>query len=129
MTITSRWSRNYFMPTNFLLLEKRCVCDIKIPGLIYYEKVDQTSLLQDKYFYFVKLGANVRLLVVIDVGPGPSIGLVYCVNQPFTIKVSRHSTGTSSTILKPVNAEEKYEDESQHFLTHNFLVIFQKKAI
>ena len=95
------------MPTHFLLLEKRCVCDIKIPGLTYFEKVDRTSLLHDKYFYFVQLGANVRLLVVIDVGPGLSIGPVCCVNQLFKIKVSRHYTGTSSTILKPVKRRRK----------------------
>ena len=95
------------MPTHFLLLEKKCVCDIKIPGLTYFEKVDQTSLLHDKYFYFVKLGANVTLLVVIDVGPGLSIGPVCWVNQLFKIEVSRHSSGTSSTILKPVKRRRK----------------------
>ena len=116
------------MPTHFLLLEKRCVCDIKIPGLIYFEKVDQTSLLQDKYFYFVKLGANVRLLVVIDVGPGPSIGPVYCVNQPFEIKVSRHSTGTSSTILKPVKRRRKIRGQISTFLNAQFSGDFSKKG-
>ena len=64
-----------FHADQLLALEKKCVCDIKIPGLIYYEKVDQTSLLQDKYFYFVKLGANVSLLVVIDVDPAPQLAL------------------------------------------------------
>ena len=66
--------------------------------------------------------------MVIDVGPGLSIGPVYCVNQPFKIKVSRHSTGTCSTILKAVKRRRKIRGQILTFFNAQFFGDFSKKG-